>query len=156
VEQFRTETSCAGANVVRAMTTVSQVFCRGFVDFDLSMIPACARVAAAELRLDAVGWGGSEGTVEVRAVSSDWVADGLTWDTQPPIASDAAASQTARYGDNVWDVTSLVRGWIEDPASNHGLALEPITLERSFRFASSEDTSPGRRPCLHVELVSEE
>jgi hypothetical protein len=59
------------------------------------------------------------------------------------------------WAGNVWTVTSLVQGWIADPASSHGLALEPVTRDRSFSFASSEDPAPERRPCLHVELEPE-
>lgn len=48
-----------------------------------------------------------------------------------------------------WDVTSAVRGWVADPAANHGLAL-PALAAGLYSIAASEHSDAGLRPFLEI------
>jgi len=50
-----------------------------------------------------------------------------------------------------FDVSDLVRGWVGDPGSNHGLLLRSVGMVRSgYRFYSSDNREASYRPKLHV------
>src|SRR2546429_7332515 len=56
-------------------------------------------------------------------------------------------------GFKAWDVTSVVQGWLDAPATNFGLLLnsDPSKQRDRYRsFSSSEDPEAGNRPYLTV------
>ena len=134
---------------------------------DLSSIPADHQVLSAHLHLYLASRTGSRFLLsKTYPVLRDWSEESATW---PGLAgapwqqagcagpdADRAESAVIRQrlvSENGWlnlDVTSLVQGWVADPASNHGMVI----------VGESEDplypdlASPGVYDQVHYELAS--
>jgi hypothetical protein len=77
---------------------------------------------------------------------------GVDWDTQPPFSSFVEAKATIVQGTNKrgdvvrWDITKLVRKWLDGEAPNYGIVLRDPTSEGFFRgvqFAAREGLEFG-------------
>jgi hypothetical protein len=145
---------------------------RGFLKWDLSSLPADARVLNASLRLyyvDPEGEGGDNtymvSVAKVAGVNVDigqatgnspdnivaWTggADGGAKNLAPV---ETAVAVGKNRGWVVWNVTNMVQEWVEAPWTNQGMAIDPdpAASEGSNRhFASREHPDPK----LHPELV---
>jgi len=101
---------------------------RGLVRFDLSAIPPGTQIAQATLSLyltDSCDTGNRTHTVTTYRVANDWGETSVTWNTRPGSAeaygSSSVSSRTwQRYN---FDVTNLVRGWVNSSFPNYGLML---------------------------------
>jgi hypothetical protein len=137
------------------------------VQFDLSGLPAGARVDAAALQLHTgPAGGGNPLRASIYRLKKSWQEASATWRqaaTDAPWAVYGAAGQDTDYApgalDTVtiaalnqtyaWDVTAAVQSWVNDGQLNAGLLLvgEPGTRTQ-FAFFSSE--SSGNHPSLAV------
>lgn len=87
-----------------------------------------------------------------------WTANGCCFNGVPLAQADIAAPVDTRQVDKTpgfkqWDVTSVVQGWLTDPAANFGLLLNSDASkprDRYRSFSSSEDPVAGNRPYLTV------
>lgn len=146
---------------------------RGLLRFDLSSVPAGARVSAAELSLylDGVSQAPAGAEIALHRVARDWVEgtmqgaeppDGATWlahDGAAPWASpggDADPEPTAvlalqsvgrRYA---LDVTSLATDWVEGAAPNHGVLLQASAGVRAAELVSGDDPDVTKQPRLTI------
>jgi len=100
---------------------------RGFVRFDLSLVPAETGVSRASLRL----WVESlsePGDIELHPVLGPWSEGSLTGNA-PPSLGPAAATLAVSAGDGGhWvtvDLTATVQDWVDGVLPNHGLGLLP-------------------------------
>ncbi len=95
--------------------------------FDTSDMLVQTEVMTGYLSLVLTGYDGADlPSITVSDVMAPWQEVEVTWQTRPAISADPVAStQVPGAPDRAfyWDITPLVRRWIQDPASNHGLAL---------------------------------
>jgi len=86
-------------------------------------------------------------SVAVHRVMGPWAETLVTWNTQP--GHSAAAYAVADVSDliggwNTWDVTDLVRQWLEGTCANHGLSLMAATDCNWRAFDSRESIGQAR------------
>ena len=140
---------------------------RALLQFDLSGIPANSVIARATMSLWVKDATGGPVTINAHAVTAAWNEAQVTWQARDKAANllwaslggdyNAAVVSSAVVDDtkNVWrswDVTSLVTGWLANPASNFGVILEsPVTNPKTEKkFKSSDDGTASQRPTLVV------
>jgi len=104
---------------------------RTYLQFDLNPtpLPAGAVVINAYLKLHQYDFGGSGSfTVGLHKVTSGWEENFITWNNQPTSSSNAesfcAINKTFDWW-REWDVSELVRGWLDSSVSNYGMLLKP-------------------------------
>jgi hypothetical protein len=135
--------------------------------FDLSSIPVDANIVEATLHMHAVGWGGSNMTVDAFRIlrstnlcqatwnqaeaGNDWGAPGCN-DTVSDRGATPESSVTT-CDNHVWydfDLRSLVQEWADGTLANNGLLLRGASsLSTSmFYFASAQNDNIGLRPKL--------
>jgi hypothetical protein len=136
--------------------------------FDLSSIPAEARVTSADLGLSLQGLSGPSMDVSVHRATQSWqegsgsgsaTGDGATWNTRDGAVAwstaggdyDVAAASTtvSAPGPYTWDVTGIVDDWARGGVPNEGLLLRGASSSGA-RFASDEHATAGDRPMLTV------
>ncbi|MBE0568499.1 MAG: DNRLRE domain-containing protein, partial [Deltaproteobacteria bacterium] len=145
---------------------------RGFLRWDLSSLPADARITSATLRLYYAGedGGGGDNTLAIsvaKVIGTSLDPETATWNSPGDVAAWtggadggarnlAASESTVVVGDThgwvVWDVTGMVRDWVKSPWTNSGMALDPDTagtVDSNRYFASREHPDP----LLHPELT---
>lgn len=122
------------------------------VQFDLSSVKATpGQVSKAELTLFTASSKAVNGTnldpdalhpltVDVSPITSTWNRNTVTWGTAPTHGSVATSFVTDGIGEFVTvDITSIVQGWLTNPASNRGLWLSGHSIQGS---GPSNDASP--------------
>jgi C1A family cysteine protease len=101
---------------------------RSLIRFDVSDIPAGTSISQAKMYLRLVNScyrnAGSYTVTTYRAKSS-WSSSSVTWNNQPGYGeSYGSASVSATEGGwYSFDVTNLLRGWVNGSASNYGIVL---------------------------------
>jgi hypothetical protein len=127
-----------------------------FARFDLAPLSDTATVDKAVLRL----WAGAvlkPGTVNVFRVTDQWAEGTITAAFSPPLDTVVLTSFPVEVSDSLHfvnvDVTSLVQEWLQDPLSNHGLALVPSD-KVSVIFDTKENPLTGHAPELEVTVAS--
>ncbi len=143
------------------------------VRFDLSVIPSDATVHRAVLQLQVANYGQRPDRPIIAAtfpVSRTWDERQATWlratdeeewgapgctDTsidRSPVATDE--QEIYELGWYEWDITSAVRMWVQDPASNHGVLVQQINPDvgGEYDIRASEFTDIFRRPAITIEI----
>jgi len=124
------------------------------LQFDLSLLPTgttAGQVSRAVLRLycNRVT---TPGLVSIALINGAWGEYSVTYATEPAIGSSSGVFSVSQAGAFVaLDVTSLVQGWIGNPASNYGVALTAGTA--MVQFDSKENDLTSHAATLDVELV---
>lgn len=134
---------------------------RGLFKFDMSSIPSGATVTNATLQLFAdLNWsstpttGGPNNNGLLMRVTSPWLENTVTWNTQPSTTSvnqvsiPASTSSAQNYTLNV---SSLVQDMITNP--NYGFMLkmsDEVNYYKSLMFASSNNPNSSKCPVLTV------
>lgn len=99
---------------------------------------------------------------ELRSITQSWGETTATWENRPAVSGVMA--QATQTGVNQWvrfDVTSLVRDWLANPATNHGVELSQpdiVMLDGkpiASLYASSAFADAELRPYLSVSAVPE-
>ncbi len=125
-----------------------------FLQFDLSMLPpgtAASQVSRAVLRLY-VNRVTTSGLVALAPVTGAWGEYSVTYTTEPATGSASSVFSATQAGAFVAiDVTSLVQGWIANPATNNGVALSAGGAV--VQFDSKENDQTSHPATLDVELV---
>ena len=145
------------------------------IEFDLSSVPAIARVLTATLELRQNAPSSAGGTIEVHRVTSAWTEGvssggngapnwserdvGVAWGTLGG-DFDATASASAIVPGGVadwsqWDITNLVANWLDGTHPNLGLVLVPAAPGTGAKFDSSDDLAPVLRPKLTIRYACE-
>lgn len=100
--------------------------------FDNSAVPTgttSAEIGRATLRVY-VNRVNTPGTLTVAPVGADWRESALTWQTLPPIGQAVDVEAVTDEGQYVaFDVTALVKRWVDTPASNFGVAITATSTD---------------------------
>lgn len=154
----------------------------GLLRFDLSRLPAGAKVRFAVLNIKVISLGNSSLPLQVDSLTRSWKVGEATWNrasgtsawTAPGasnVSGDRAgviadtrtvfptADVTDRYG---FDVTDIVRGWASDPSSNQGFELRVQllsgawgTAKDGFSVASDDYSVVASRPQLMIAYTQD-
>src|SRR5437868_11977876 len=101
-----------------------------------------------------------QGTFDLYKITSSCAEGTVTYNTTPSMTS-VTSGTTCPSGAQcigaaskyfVFDITSLVQGWITAPASNFGLALKPNATTISATLESKESTTTSHAPEVDVVL----
>lgn len=97
------------------------------------------------------------GEILCHEVLEPWSQTTLTWNDRPAIGTwfERIPDITSR-GMQICEVTDVVQGWIDDPDTNHGIALTSGLL-RVIGFHTWDDGTVGQnfKPSLVVETLPE-
>ncbi len=127
--------------------------------FDLSPVSSDNSIVSATLRLYTPNQVGSTGvTISPNGMGSAEPAQPVSWSTAPPIMTGTAPlSQSASNGHwQSWDVTSIVRQWVQDGSTNAGLTLTSAGVPTRFASAlgAGTATDPTLTPYLDISYAS--
>jgi len=129
-----------------------------FLKFDFSTLPAVtgADVEKATLTIflsDVV----APGSFTVRLVTGPWDEGSLTASNIPSKVLTTIPAIPVGLGDAgsflTIDITSLVKGWLDTPASNFGVALVRADNTLHFTLNSKENTAQGHEARVDVSLL---
>jgi len=101
---------------------------RSLIKFNTSAIPANTPIANAVLRVYLVSswdYPGKTRTITTYRINSAWSESNVTWNTSPSIGG-SYGSAGVTHGSWDWysfNVTDLVRGWVNGTIPNHGVML---------------------------------
>ena len=149
------------------------------IKFDLSQIPNGAQIQSATLTLYQTAAGGDATyDVSVHKVinhnpdlyhtngytfngTDNWTANNSCYNNIPLAQADIAPAEDVNSLDNgvgfkTWNITTMVKDWINDSASNFGLVLNSDATANadSYRFfAASEASNADIRPSLEVKYT---
>ncbi len=134
---------------------------RALLQFDLSSIPANTIINSATLQMQSTQIGGTlnisayellqawtEGTGNGTAGEANWNerVTGTNWTVAGGSFNSIAVANfnTNATGQHMWDITSLVQGWVDGSKSNHGLMVASPDGggNRTVTYDSSEGTTP--------------
>lgn len=96
------------------------------------------------------------GELRCHDVLGSWSESSLTWNNRPPIDNPFDLVPNIVNRGLYWcDVTDLLKQWIADPSTNHGIALTS-TRQRVMGFYTFDDgtVSSNFKPSLMVEVNS--
>ncbi|MEW5897312.1 MAG: DNRLRE domain-containing protein [Nanoarchaeota archaeon] len=147
-------------------------------EFNLSSIPAQATVIVAELKLYVLSLGiGPDPIVYAHRINRSWTEgtgdgdvtnNGATWNTYNGTANWSTAggdydltvwSSTTIVKPTVnvwygWDVTELIKSWLNDTFSNYGLLIRTNTTSSgTSSFTSSDYSDAQYRPLLRINYT---
>jgi len=140
------------------------------IRFDLGAIPAGSHIVDADLALYTTASNSALSAVTYRLLRP-WAEEQATWNlAQTGVAWGTAganhtttdraadiASHTGLSVVNLWnhfDLTALVRAWVQNPASNYGLIVQVTSSAAAeYTLASSEALTVSLRPKLTVRYA---
>ncbi len=134
----------------------------GYLEFDLTDLPADAVVTSATLDLWAEY---NDGTLSIDAINAPWDEATLTWSNRPSsvypsLAVTYAISRGDPSGPCYWgcvqtfDVTGIVQAWATGAIPNRGFQIVGDTGSVGWLMASSDNTS-NPRPRLWIQYDSQ-
>lgn len=120
-----------------------------FVQFDMLSVPTGVLIERAVLKLNFNGNYAGTNTVEVGNVAGEWEESSLTWANQPSITWGGATAVVGdAAGDVRFDVTGIVRQWLDGSLPNYGLALRSTTP--GGKQYDSRETNADKGPRLEI------
>ncbi len=151
------------------------------VEFDLASLPHGASVLSATLELHTPSVdAATDAVVSIHRITRGWVegtgvetgttpADGASWDTYDGVSAWATpgGDYDPRPIDNApvpdllarwysFDITSLVRGWVDGTYSNHGVLVRGSSGSLTkFYIKSGDDLDPALHPKLTITYACE-
>jgi C1A family cysteine protease len=133
---------------------------RSLIRFDLSSIPAGTPIGSASLHLRLGGYCCYEGhagprTVTVYRADDSWSESSVTWSSRPAY-SEAYGSASVLLEPEQWvwysfDVTDLVRGWVDGTWANQGIVVRaPEGSGDDFAWMQFYTRESSRKPYLDI------
>jgi hypothetical protein len=136
---------------------------RSLIKFDVSAIPIGTPLNGAVLNVYLGGswdYPGRTRTMTAYRIGSNWAELSVTWNTAPAL-STAYGSTGVTHGAWGWysfDVTALVRGWVNHTIPNYGVALrgpEGSGIDSSWKsFSTREGSYPPQLVITYDALPS--
>jgi hypothetical protein len=131
---------------------------RGYLQFDLSTVPAGAILVDADLRLyqsSSVGSGNFQ--IGLHRVTSNWLENTITHNLRPTSSSEIEALSTVYTGSTTWrnwDIDNLVQGWLDGSITNRGMVLKSTdeTLSAIGIYFRSSDYTTDTTKCPKLEI----
>jgi len=136
-------------------TTITRLY----IQFNLSSVPANARIIDADLLLYQYSTSGStDFTIELQKINNNWDESTISWDLQPTRSSDPIISSSITAGATIWrswDIDDLVQAWLDGGIANYGAALKD-THEASgdaiaYFYTSDYTIDTTKRPKLEID-----
>jgi hypothetical protein len=139
------------------------------VKWDLSDVPPGTGVVSASVTLTVNN--ASKQTYEVYKLKRAWKELAATWnvyDTGQPwevAGAKGALDRGAEVGTITASTTgkytftlppAVVQGWVDDPATNHGIIIADAVNDDSVQFYSRQATDPSQRPKLTVDVDAQD
>ena len=132
---------------------------RMYIKFDLSAVPANARVVDADLKLYQHDTIGSDNfTIGLYKITSDWDESTIDWDPQPTSSTDPEITNNITAGAitwKSWDIDTLVQAWLDGDITNYGMVLkdtEETSVSTIAYFWTSDYTiDTTKRPKLEID-----
>lgn len=97
---------------------------------------------------------GASRTITAYRIASWWSETGATWNTQPTYGEGygSASIEHASFGWYSFDVTNLVRGWVNGSFSNYGVAIcgKESADDPNWRGFCTRECLEGYRPYLVI------
>lgn len=134
---------------------------RSLIQFDVSSIPASSSINSAKLRMYIYRNDVPAITKSVKVYRnlSSFSESTVTYNNRPPVstAPDDVLNVTNEINTYLeWDITNLVKGWIDNTIVNYGVTV--ICLETTLSligFRSKECANPANRPQLVIDYIME-
>ena len=131
---------------------------RTYIKFDLSTVPANARITYADLRLYQYSTIGLDNfAIGLYAVTGDWDESTITWNLQPTSSTDAEITINITAGATTWkfwDIDTLVQSWLDGDITNYGMILkdteETSVNTLTYFWTSDYAIDTTRRPKLVI------
>jgi hypothetical protein len=132
---------------------------RTLVRFDLATLPRQVSIVNATMRIPQLESFLDSAKVSVYNITEDWTEEAV-----PDSLSLASAAVDSDWfygslGALKLDVGPLVQAWIDEKASNYGVAVrfaDELAAPRSIRVATREDPDPAHRPSLEIVFLRAE
>ena len=151
-----------GANFYVGTYGVSNYY-RAYLQFDLSTIPADARIVDSDLKLyqyNSIDSGNFQ--IGLYKVTGNWEENTITCNLQPTSSSETEALCTVYTGSTTWrgwDIDDLVQGWLDGSITNQGMLLkstdETLGSSLGIYFRSSDyTTNASERPKLEIDYYT--
>lgn len=149
--------------IANAFTAQGDFFIlRGFLQFDLSVLPSNAEITNAKLSLYCNTESGhhqlqyGDNQCYLRRIVDNWDESTINWSNQPNATTDnqviipTSSSQTQDYPDI--DVTQLVMEMFANPLQGYGFLLQLVTEDtyRTMAFASGDHPNSRKWPKLEI------
>jgi uncharacterized repeat protein (TIGR01451 family) len=136
---------------------------RSMIQFNTSAIPAGTTINSAILQVYLVGsydFPSTARTITTYRISSNWSESSVTWNSRPSYAEayGSANITSGAWGWYSFDVTNLVRGWVNGSLLNYGIMLrgpEVSGTDSSWRsFSTREGTNSPKLVLTYSSLAS--
>jgi hypothetical protein len=126
--------------------------------FDIKMLPENAIIEKARFRfymLQPIEYSEKTPEYKITRAKSDWEENTVKWSNKPEMDT---ASSTATFDNTIgykeWDVTNLVKSWIDGTYPNYGFYVAPVLrTDWNSRFYSREGNS---KPQLAIDYTTPE
>ncbi len=125
------------------------------MQFDLSPLPANINSSDIEKAtlVFYVNQVFKSGTVLVNPVITAWTETGITRTSTVTFDTPSIQSATVVYkAYNTLDITQLVADWIDTPAANNGIILQPNPVDRTSLVIDSKESSYYSHPA-YIDMV---
>jgi hypothetical protein len=151
------DTHLAAANAGAAVAVNILPGNKGLMQFDLSTLPAGITgddIAKATM-IYFVKTVTVSGKLQASAVTGSWAENTVTTGTAPTVGAAAASSITLNRSNSYYglDVTTLMMDWVDNPASNKGLALEPDSSTPSTSVTLDSKEAIQTSHPAYIEIV---
>ena len=97
-------------------------------------IPSGAVITQASFRVQGYGNGQPEDVLTLREVTSSWNVNDITYNTRPSVSTTILDYERGDVGVLEWDITELVKKWVQNPSSNYGVQISYVTNSTSNRY----------------------
>ncbi len=131
---------------------------RTYIKFDLSSIPANARIFDADLKLYQYNTLGTDNfAIGLYKVTSDWGEGTIDWDPQPTSSTDAEVTNNINAGAitwESWDIDGLVQGWLDGTTTNYGMVLKDTdeSAINTIAYFYTSDYTIDTTKCPKLEI----
>lgn len=131
---------------------------RALIQFDLSTLPANARITSATLHLESVVNAARDPsqdptlTIWVDSANISWSETSVNWTTRPlsTYRGDPPTHVPSGAGEHSWDVTHIVNEWVLGVLNNNGFMLRGDGTSEGTRTFTSQEGRTELRPELDI------